>query len=124
MERVAEAPERQRAELAQAARRIWEAYFPLPELWDVAFHLGVLLLAVARPAEAADLFGCSLGLYGPEPATLFNLALCHHLLGERQEALQGIDRALAADPEFPGAAALRQEIEESSPGAELKRNHS
>ncbi len=110
LQRIGEAPGTYGEELARAARRIWETYFPLPEPWDLAFHLGVLLLAVARPAEAIDFFLHSLRLYGREPTTTFNLALCHHLLGDRRQALAWIDHTLEADPELAGAAALRQEI--------------
>ncbi|HZF11704.1 MAG TPA: hypothetical protein VFE33_23200 [Thermoanaerobaculia bacterium] len=110
LRQVGGASEPLKAELAVAARRIWESYFPLREPWDLPFHLGVLLVALSQPAEAVELFGHSLRLYGPEPTTAFNLALCHHLLGDRKEALAWIEQALAADPELEGGEALRQEI--------------
>lgn len=121
MKRIGEAPGTHVEELVRAARRIWETYFPLPEPWDLSFHLGVLLLAIARPSEAVHLFLHSLRLYGREPTTTFNLALCHHLLGDRQGALAWIDHTLEADPELEGAAALRQEIVESGPVSGLPR---
>jgi tetratricopeptide (TPR) repeat protein len=98
------------ARVAEAAHRVWEAYFPLRETQDLAFHLGALLLVLERPAEAREYFAQSLRLHGENPATCFNLASCHHLLGERGEALEWLDRALAIDPELAAALELRAEL--------------
>jgi tetratricopeptide (TPR) repeat protein len=110
MAQAANASEELQAQVAEAARRVWEAYFPLREPRDLAFHLGALLVAVDRPGDALEYFSYSLSLYGEDPATFFNLALCHHSLGETAAALQWLDRALAADPDLAEAQELRAKL--------------
>lgn len=108
--RVPEASEGQRAELAEAARRVWETYFPLREPSDLAFGLGLLALALERPAEALEYFHHSLRLYGDRAATSFHLALCHHRLGEAEAARERVEAALEKDPDFKPARALKAQI--------------
>lgn len=110
MEQVEGAPEDLREELAEAARRIWETYFPLPESDDLAFHLGVLAIALERWEEGLEYFGYSASVYGHDPATDFNMALCSQGLGDEEAALERLDRALEADPEMEMALALRAEL--------------
>jgi hypothetical protein len=43
---------------------------------DLAFGIGVLLLRLGLPGEAAEFFEASLALYGHHPATRHNLELC------------------------------------------------
>ena len=63
--------------LLKAVRRIWETYFPLREPEDLAFHIGVLAIALERWEEGLEYFGYSESVYGDDPATDFNMALCH-----------------------------------------------
>ncbi len=59
-------------------------------------------------AEALDFFEHSLGLYGPDPATAFNQALCHFHLGHLNDALLCINQALELDADYgaPATATL------------------
>lgn len=118
MEQVAEAPEGLRHELAVAARRIWEAYFPLREPVDLAFHLGVLAIGLERWEEGLEYFGYSVSMYGDDPATDFNMALCLQGLGDDEAALERLERALEADPEMEAARELRAELLGGTAGGE------
>lgn len=113
IERIAEGPEAVAEAVAAAAQRVWEAYFPLREGSDLAFHLGLLAMAVERWQEALGYFEQSLRFYGDTAATAFNCALCLHQMGEREVALERLDDAAAAEPDLPGLENLRRGIEEA-----------
>lgn len=99
-------------ELRAALRQVWETCFPLREEWNLPFHLGVLLCELEGFSDALELFRSSIELYGPEPASVFNLGLCLYRSGEPEAALECLDRVLEAEPGFLPASALRAEIEE------------
>jgi tetratricopeptide (TPR) repeat protein len=111
----AEAAERE--DLRAAAHRVWAGYFPIQESRDLAFHLGVLLCHLECHAEALPYFEQSLALHGRNPATVYNLALCHFALGSLDEAEAEVAEALAEAPELPEALALREEILEARKAA-------
>lgn len=98
------------AELHRTIEQVWAAYFPLREPRDLAFHLGILLYEMQYYAGALDFFEHSLRLYGPDPATAFNQALCHFHLGTLNDALLHINQALEADANNADARALNLEI--------------
>ncbi|HEY0557277.1 MAG TPA: hypothetical protein VGG20_23680 [Thermoanaerobaculia bacterium] len=111
----------EREELRRLLHQTWEAYFPIEEPQDLPFHLGALFLAIGSPQEAAKFFQRSLDIHGPDPATLYNLGVCHHLSGEPAAALRSIDLALAGAPGFEPAAALRSKILPLLPSLEPAR---
>ena len=61
-------------------------------------------------AEALDFFDHSLRLYGPDPATAFNQALCHFHLGHLNDALLHINQTLEMDANYAEARALNRQI--------------
>ncbi len=80
--------------LLQLLERVWAGHFPLlistedkapadapggDGESDLAFGIGVLLLALGHPQRAGNFFEASRQLYGPHPATLHNLQLCREL---------------------------------------------
>jgi tetratricopeptide (TPR) repeat protein len=92
------------------ALRVWETYFPIREARDLAFHVGALLCQLGDYASALPCFESSLALYGPNPATLYNLGLCYFSLGQLDESETCVDEALAGEPGLADAEALRAEI--------------
>ncbi len=100
----------EREDLRAAALRVWETYFPLREARDLAFHVGALLCQLGDYAAALPCFESSLALYGPNPATLYNLGLCYFSLGQLDEAEACVDEALNAEPDLVDAQVLRTEI--------------
>jgi tetratricopeptide (TPR) repeat protein len=92
------------------ARRAWALHYDLGEDRDLAFHLGVWMRELGYREEAIRYFERSREARGANAVTAFNLAFCH--LGQQRapEALCFVEEALAADPDLPGARALRAEI--------------
>jgi hypothetical protein len=101
----------EREDLRQVALRVWESYFPIREARDLAFHAGALLCQLGDYASALSCFESSVALYGPNPATLYNLGLCYFSLGQLDPAEACVDEALAAEPELADARVLKSEIE-------------
>ncbi|HYY99830.1 MAG TPA: tetratricopeptide repeat protein, partial [Pyrinomonadaceae bacterium] len=99
--------ESQRQELRDAARGVWDAYLPIGEEEDLAFHVGTLLLEMEFYGEALEFLRQSVDLYGAESGTSYNMAVCCHGLGRTAEALEHVERALELDEGFDAARALR-----------------
>ena len=110
LDRVDGASEHEKDDLARLARHVWEAYFWIGEREDVPFELGLLCYGIGRLGDAAEYWGHSLRLHGPDPATLLNLATCRRELGEEAEARAYVDQLLALDPESEPARALLDEL--------------
>jgi tetratricopeptide (TPR) repeat protein len=99
-----------RLEIYRTAHEVWNHYFPLQEARDLAFHLGVLLCEIDCHGEALPFFHESAAVYGPNPATVFNIGLCLFHLGHLEEAREQIDQALEEAPDFEPALELREDI--------------
>ncbi len=61
-------------------------------------------------------FRRSLQLYGTDVSTLYNMAVCHYRMRDREQALEEVGRALELQPTFEAARSLRIRLE-----AELAR---
>jgi hypothetical protein len=121
MQRAAEAPGVLRLEIYRAVYEVWDHYFPLHEAKDLAFHLGVLLCEIECYGDALTFFHESAAVYGPNPATVFNIGLCLFHLGQVEAAREQVDLALAEAPDFEPAVELRQEIMEAIAAARPKK---
>lgn len=113
---VGAAPPSVRLDLFDAARRVREAYFPIGEERDVPFALGEVFDALDALPEAEACFGESLALRGPSAETLHRLAVCASALHRLPDALSHVEAALALDPNYELARAMRVTL-----AAELKR---
>ena len=102
-----QATEIQKQALYDAILRVWDAYLPIGEDNDLAFQLGAMLLEMDYWSEALTFFGHSIDLYGLEPGTAYNMAVCHFGLRQMEQGLEWVNRALELDPEFDAAKALR-----------------
>ena len=100
----------QKQKLHDAIGRVWDCYLPIGEHADLAFDLGTLLVEMEFYADALDFLQCSIALHGTAPGTAYNIAVCQYSLGEVEQALEYIDRALELDPSFEEARALRTAI--------------
>lgn len=116
LEKARNAMPAEAAELELAVQAIWETYFPLREVRDVAFDLGALSMVIRRFPTALEFFWRSLGLYGPTMETALNMAICHCNLGQWPEALQHVNHALELEPESEAARVLKKDIEEAIAG--------
>ncbi|HEV2862322.1 MAG TPA: tetratricopeptide repeat protein [Pyrinomonadaceae bacterium] len=108
-----ELDETRKRELGRAVRSVWDAYLPIGEEEDLAFHLGTLLLEMESYAEALEFLQHSEDLYGPEPGTAYNMAVCCHGLRQTAKALEHVNRALELDADFDAARALRIKLRPS-----------
>ncbi len=114
MAQVESASEALQQEVCWAIHQVWEADYDLGEEDDLAFHLGMLLYAMDRPAEALTFFEHSLRRCAEEPGTHFNQGMCHLRLRQDARALECFERALALDPDFSRALEMRSQLQ--SPG--------
>jgi len=114
MDHIDYASESEKQELHLVIQKVWEVYYPLAEDQDLASHLGVLLYEMGYHTEALDLFTRSVELYGPDATIACNMAQCFYCLREMKSALKCVDEALALDPDFEDARALRIKIETTS----------
>jgi len=89
---------------------MWRNYFPLGEQPDIAFSTAILLYELDMYHRATEFFEQSLLLYGPDPGTHCNLAMCHAQLGNRQQAQQHMDAALQLDPQHAGTLELQEQL--------------
>jgi|SRR5581483_4339248 len=96
----------QKKELRDAILRIWDAYMPIGEEEDIAFHLGTVLVEIDYYSEALEFFQHSVELFGMEPGTAYNIAVCYFSLENMQLALQYSRKALDLDGEFEAAREL------------------
>jgi hypothetical protein len=111
---LTDATPQERDELVQIVDLIWQRYFPIGEDHDLALELGVALADAGRYREAAVFFERSFSADGPDPHVAFNLALCHHRLGDSDAARRWVDEAVALDPEHRPALQLRTDLVSSS----------
>jgi tetratricopeptide (TPR) repeat protein len=92
--------------LHQTIERVWDYYYPMGQLPDVAFCLGMLLTRINYYPEALAFFLHSLRWYGPETTTLFNTALCYFEMRELDHALEYVQKTLERKPDASPARAL------------------
>ncbi|HEV2844760.1 MAG TPA: SAM-dependent methyltransferase [Thermoanaerobaculia bacterium] len=105
-----------RAEVYRMVHEVWKNHFPIREPRDLAFHLGVVLCEIQCYQEALPFFQESLAAYGPNPATVFNVALCQFQTGDLEAARVNVEESLKGAPDFEPAQALREELEAALPG--------
>jgi len=111
-----------RAELAEAAERVWDGYYPIGEPLDLAAGLAALLYQLDAFAPALQLFAISAAIYGDHTGKRFNRAACLAGLGCDEEALALLESVLAHDPDNAAAAALRESLAVAPMDSEAERD--
>lgn len=108
------APPPVKQEIYYVIGQVWDNYYHIGEERDIAFYMAMLLYGMQYYREALEYFGRSLQLWGDEPSTFYNTAVCHYNLGELDAALGYVGRTLELDPTFEAAKSmlikLRSEI--------------
>jgi tetratricopeptide (TPR) repeat protein len=97
-------------EVCWAVYQVWETDYDLGDEEDLAFHLGMLLYAMDRSAEALTFFEHSARRFAEEPGTYYNQGMCHVRLKQDAQALECFEKALALDPDFTRALDMRTKI--------------
>ncbi|KFA88223.1 hypothetical protein Q664_42655 [Archangium violaceum Cb vi76] len=110
--RAEAADEPLRQEVCWAIQQVWEADYPIGgEQDDLAYHLGMLLYVMERPAEALTFFEHSLRQYGEAPGTYYNQGMCHVRLQQDARARECFERALTLDEDFSQAREMLSELQ-------------
>lgn len=101
----------ERGQLRTVVEAVWGRCLPVGQAGqDVAFAMGLLMFGLGYYRRAAEFFEDSLVVHGPGAAVYYNLALCAAQLGHGQRAIAYIDTALAHNPGFAAAHALRLRV--------------
>lgn len=98
-------------ELSHAMSQLWDNYYAIGEKEDLAFEIGTLFQKMKQPAEALSFYEKSRQLSGTHHATEFNRGLCHYQLGEINNALGCINRALELRPDYQPAKEWKAYLE-------------
>lgn len=99
-----------RFDLIEGIHQIWTNYYPIGENQDLAFYLGMVLYQLAEYADAIDYFEKSIKLTGTDPATLYNISMCHFHLQQLEETTTYLQKALQVDPSFEEALIFQREL--------------
>ncbi|QMV42676.1 tetratricopeptide repeat protein [Cohnella cholangitidis] len=119
LELAGQADPLEREAIAYAVDKVWQLYFPLGEQRDLAFQIASLLYQLEEYEKAIFYFGQSARLYGEYTGTLFNTAICRHMLEQFAEAEAGLRKVLKFDPNNGHAAALIEEYENNRLGSKI-----
>ncbi len=101
----------ERAALLDAIERVWALHFPLGGAFDLAYEIAGLLYEMDEYPGALQYFQQSLWHQGRYAGTLFNMAACHHLLGQHVRARSLLREVVRHDPANAPARALLGEYE-------------
>jgi len=95
-----------RQAVTSAIEQVWKAYFPLREVFDLPYQIADLFYALEDYQHALLYFERSVKIYGPHTGTLYNMAVCHQLLGQHERAKELLQRVVRYDPENQSAMSL------------------
>lgn len=111
LDHVESAPPPLEQELYRALQQVWDNYYHIGEEHDIAFYMAMLLYGMQYYPEALEYFQRSLQLYGSDPSTFYNMAMCYYSLRELETALECINQTLELDPAFESAKAMRIKLQ-------------
>jgi tetratricopeptide (TPR) repeat protein len=100
----------ERQAVRDAVDRAWDLYYPLGEALDLAGEIACLLYEMDDYGGALTFFRHSIEIYGPNATALFNIAVCYHMLGQRERTEPLLRRVLKLDPDHEAARELLAEI--------------
>ncbi|MFN8395696.1 MAG: hypothetical protein U0176_13745 [Bacteroidia bacterium] len=94
------------SDLLRILNRCWENYFPLAEGIDLATGIGSICYALDAYEWALYYFSQSTDIYGAYTGTFFNMAVCHHMQGDTENAVPLLQQVVAHDPDNAQAVEL------------------
>ncbi|MFT3771011.1 MAG: tetratricopeptide repeat protein [Minicystis sp.] len=102
--------EPQRAALLAAVERVLQNYFHIGEERDLLFDVAVFVHLLGDAAAALRLFAESRRLYGDDPRTCWNMAMCAFALGQPDAGQRHLAEVWAVAPDFvPGLGLLMKD---------------
>jgi tetratricopeptide (TPR) repeat protein len=90
----------------EVIERVWDLYFPLGEIVDLAHGIGCILYRMNEYARALTYFEISITSYGENAGTFLNVALCCQNLKQWEKAKASLEKILASEPENQSALEL------------------
>jgi tetratricopeptide (TPR) repeat protein len=112
IEKVKVATEVERKEISQLLDRAWDGYYHIGEGTDFPFGAGMILYEMGLYTQALVFFERSLGLYGIDANTYYNIGLCHYQEQRPKEAFVFIEKATRLQPEHKAAKDMLIELKE------------
>jgi tetratricopeptide (TPR) repeat protein len=103
--------------LLPAMAEIADNFYYVPGLPDIYYDICVFSQEVGEYRQTLEYYQKSLALFGPSDVKLYNMGVCHYLLGERDLALDNLQAALARNPEYTKAKELIAHIEQERQAA-------
>lgn len=94
------------SDLLRLLHLCWDNYYPLAEGLDLATSLGSICYAIDAYEWALYYFSQSTDIYGAYTGTFFNMAVCHHMLGDADHAVPLLKQVVAHDPDNAQAVEL------------------
>ncbi len=117
IDRVEDASEALKTEVASAVRHIWDNYVPSGDGRDIPYELGRICFRLKDYLGAIRYYEASNQVFKEHPATLANIGVSYWYLQQLERALACFERALEIDPDFARARGCRlrvlAEIEDS-----------
>jgi hypothetical protein len=92
-------------EILSALRHSYDNFYPMQ--YDLPFDLAGYCMMMKEPREALFYLQQSLQLYGEHFLTHFRAGLAHGLLGEMQEGIARLDKALALNPNHTSSREMK-----------------
>jgi hypothetical protein len=114
MARVEDADDALQEELCSAIHEVWRNHFDEGEARLLLLRLATLLHEMACYPDALEYYQRSIELHGPDAGTSFHMGMCHFRMRQMDAALRRMDEALATDPGFVAAEAMRIKIRSRS----------
>jgi len=111
LEKVGGASEALKREIRTAAANLWDMYYPIGEVRDVPFHLGMLLYSIESYHDAIAYFQRSLEVHGPNRSTWHNMGTSYYKLRQLDDALRCMNESLALDPNYSPAKSMRIKLQ-------------
>ena len=106
-----DAPPPLRRALAEALERTAENDYPVGDGMDVPFEVGRIFWRMGMAEDALRFYNVSLSVHGEHPVTHYNIGLCHHKMGNLDDADASFARSLSMDPEYAPAIDWKERVE-------------
>lgn len=113
IEKVKDAPDADKKDLIGFLERAWQSYYHIAEGSDFPFCAGMILYEMSMYPEALVYFERSLEIYGKDPNTYYNIALCHYQEQRKKEAFGFVKKALEQNAEHKPSKELFNELKEA-----------
>lgn len=98
----------ERTRISETIHKVWDMYFYIGEIFDLAYAMGGLLYDLGYYNEALTYFDHSISLHGHKPDTYYNTALSYYQLRQDKMFFKTIEEGKIAFPEYNRFLELEQ----------------